>query len=208
MDAGSAPLDVEALVARMAGPLAILEPLEARHEAEMFAAAREPEIFTWWPIDPARSRESFARWSARWRAELAAREVIRFATLDARTGAVIGGTSYLNLFAADRGVEIGWTWLAPAAWGTGANADAKLLMLGRAFDAGAMRVALMTDERNARSRRAIEAIPAQFEGVLRDQRLLESGRRRSTAAYSVLDREWPEVRAALAARVARHAGAA
>lgn len=208
MGPGSAPLDVEALVARMAGPLAILEPLEARHEEEMFAAARAPEIFTWWPIDPARSRESFARWSARWRAELAAREVIRFATLDARTGAVIGGTSYLNLFAADRGVEIGWTWLAPAAWGTGANADAKLLMLGRAFDAGAMRVALMTDERNARSRRAIEAIPAQFEGVLRDQRLLESGRRRSTAAYSVLDREWPEVRAALAARVARHAGAA
>lgn len=209
MDSGGSPaLDVERLVLPMQGRLARLEPLAAGHEDALYAAARHREIWEWFPLDPAPDRDAFAGWSAQWREELERREVIRFATLDARTGAAIGSTSYLNLEPGNCGVEIGWTWLAPTAWDTGINADAKLLMLRQAFAAGAIRVALMTDERNARSRRAIAAIPAQFEGVLRDHRILASGRRRSSAVYSVLEAEWPDVEAALERRVARHAGPA
>lgn len=205
---GSPALDVERLVRPMQGRLARLEPLAVRHEDALYAAARHREIWEWFPLDPAPDRDAFAGWSAQWREELERREVVRFATLDARSGTAIGSTSYLNLEPRNCGVEIGWTWLAPAAWETGINADAKLLMLRQAFAAGAIRVALMTDEHNARSRRAIAAIPAQFEGVLRDHRILASGRRRSSAVYSVLEAEWPGVEAALERRVARHAGPA
>jgi N-acetyltransferase len=205
--AGDAPaLDLERLAAPMRGRLAALEPLAATHEDALYDAARFREIWDWFPMDPAADRDAFARWSAQWREELARREIIRFATLDARTGAVLGSTSYLHIEPENRGVEIGWTWLTPAAWDTGVNADAKLQMLKQAFAAGAIRVAFLTDARNERSRRALAAIPAQFEGILRDHRIIAGdGRRRSSAVFSVLDSEWPAVEAALEQRVARRA---
>jgi len=127
---------------------------------------------------------------------------VRFATLDARTGSPIGSTSYCTLRPDHFGLEIGWTWLTPSAWGTGVNAEAKLLQLRHAFDAlGCQRVEFETDERNQRSRRALEALPATLEGVLRSHKRLDDGRRRSSAIYSILDIEWPDVRANLERRV-------
>ena len=126
-----------------------------------------------------------------------------FATLDARTGVPIGSTSFMTLRPEHAGLEIGWTWLNPAAWRSGANAEAKLLLLRHAFEAlGCQRVEFSTNELNERARRALEALPAQFEGVKRDDRLLHDGNRRSSAIYSILDREWPDVAANLGARVA------
>ena len=126
-----------------------------------------------------------------------------FATLETRTGRAIGSTSYLTLRPEHAGLEIGWTWLNPAAWRGGANVEAKLLMLGHAFEAlGCQRVEFSTHERNERSRRALEALPAQFEGIRRDDRRLADGHRRSSAIYSILDREWPGVAAHLASRIA------
>ena len=117
---------------------------------------------------------------------------------------MLGSTRYLALRPEHRSLEIGWTWLTPEAWGTGANIEAKLLMLGDAFERlGCLRVELKTDARNERSRGAMAALPAQFEGVHRKQMLVRDGLRRDSAWYSVIDDEWPEVRANLLRRLGR-----
>jgi len=102
---------------------------------------------------------------------------LHFVTLDATTGRAIGSTSYCTPRPDHGGLEIGWTWLTPSAWRTGANAEAKLLQLTHAFERlGCHRVEFHTDERNERSRRALMALPAHFEGVLRDWKVLPTGR--------------------------------
>jgi RimJ/RimL family protein N-acetyltransferase len=99
-------------------------------------------------------------------------------------------------------VEIGWTWLTAEAQRSGVNTDAKLAMLTHAFEVWrVLRVSLMTDSRNARSRGAIERLGARLDGVLRAARVANDGAVRDTAAYSILAAEWPGVKAGLAARL-------
>ncbi len=125
-----------------------------------------------------------------------------FATLSAG-GDPLGSSSYLAPRPIHDGVEVGWTWLTPAAWRTGANVEAKLLMLGFAFDGlGCMRVELKTDARNERSRGAMEALPAKFEGIFRKHMLMPVTGVRDSAYFSVVDDEWPSVRQNLEARLA------
>jgi N-acetyltransferase len=190
------------LTPRLAGEIVVLEPLAEEHFGALAEAARPPEIWTWWTVAMA-GEAAFRRWfddALRSRAEGTRAP---FATLDARSARPIGATSYLTLRPEHAGLEIGWTWLNPAAWRSGANAEAKLLLLRHAFEAlGCQRVEFSTNERNERARRALEALPAQFEGVKRDDRLLHDGTRRSSAIYSILDREWPAVAANLDGRVA------
>ncbi len=120
---------------------------------------------------------------------------------------LIGSSRYLNVRRPDRVVEVGWTWLTPSAWRTGANVEAKLLMLGHAFETlGCVRVEFKTDSRNERSRAAIAALPAQFEGVMRNHMIVPDVGRRDSAYYSVIDAEWPQVRANLERRLARRVG--
>src|SRR6266568_3019155 len=108
------------------------------------------------------------------------------------------------LRAEHRGVEIGNTWLARSAWSSGANVEAKLLMLELAFErAGAMRVEFKTDARNVESRRALEALPATFEGIFRKHMLIHAGFRDS-AYYAITDDDWPKVKANLEHRLAAH----
>ena len=100
-------------------------------------------------------------------------------------------------------VEIGWTWLHPSAWGTGVNVEAKLLMLRQAFETwGVRRVELKTDAQNERSRGAMEAMGAVFEGIHRKHMLVRAGENRDSAWYSIVDDDWPRVRVGLAARLA------
>ena len=116
----------------------------------------------------------------------------------------MGSTRYLNLRPEHRGLEIGWTWISPSAWSTGANVEAKLLMLEHAFERlGCMRVEFQTNARNERSRNALEALPARFEGVFRKHKIVRGGEIRDTAYYSIVDDEWPEVEANLRRRLAR-----
>ena len=123
-----------------------------------------------------------------------------FATLV--DGKALGATSYLNVRPEDRVLEIGHTWLNPAAWGTGANVEAKLLLMRHAFeDAGYLRVEFKTDACNERSRAALVALPAQLEGVFRKHMLVRGGERRDSAWYAVLDEEWPAVKANLVRRL-------
>ena len=117
-------------------------------------------------------------------------------------GDLVGHTSYLNVRPDDRVLEIGNTWVVPGTWGTGANTEAKLLLMTHAFeDEGYLRVEFKTDARNERSRAALAALPAQFEGVFRKHMLVRDGERRDSAWYAVIDDDWPEVKANLRQRL-------
>jgi RimJ/RimL family protein N-acetyltransferase len=190
------------LTTRLEGQLVVLEPLQARHEEGLFAAAQHPEIWTWLaPVGE--SREYFSAWFATSLAEQEAGREGVFATIDRASGEPIGSTRYLNLRQEHRGLEIGWTWLEPSMWRTGANVEAKLLMLEHAFGAlGCMRVELKTDARNERSRGAMAALGAQFEGIFRKHMVMAGIGVRDSAYYSVTDEDWPAVRANLERRLA------
>ena len=186
-----------------------LEPLAPEHEEPLLAAARPPEIWTWLQAPPPSS--SPAAWAAFFAdalAQAAAGAQAPFATVDARTGAALGSTRFLTLRPENRGLEIGWTWLTPSAWHTGANIEAKLLQLTHAFEKlGCQRVELKTHEHNVRSRSAMERMGATFEGVLRKYQVtpgIGPGWRNS-AFYSVIDDEWPAVKAGLEVRLRRYA---
>jgi RimJ/RimL family protein N-acetyltransferase len=119
-------------------------------------------------------------------------------------GELVGHTSFLNDRPGDRVVEIGNTWLVPAAWSTGANAEAKMLLMQHAFeDEGYHRVEFKTDANNERSRAALAALPAEFEGVFRKHMLVRGGERRDSAWYAVIDDDWPAVKANLQRRLGR-----
>ena len=195
----------DGLAARLAGEIVVLEPLAAEHEEGLYEAARDGD-WTWMFVDAGRSREAFARY---FEAALAGAEVgveVPFVTLDASTGEPIGSTRFLTLRPEHRGLEIGWTWLRRSRWQSGANVEAKLLQLTHAFERhGCMRVEFKTDARNERSRRALEALPAQFEGVFRKHMLVgdDRGRLRDSAYYAIVDDDWPAAKANLLRRLGR-----
>jgi RimJ/RimL family protein N-acetyltransferase len=184
------------------GKLARLEPLDERHVPELLSAAADPTTWTWMPMR-LDDETAMRTWLAdALRARDAGTE-LPFATLEATTGRVVGSTRYMAIVPAHRRLEIGWTWLAPTAWGSGINVEAKLLLLTHAFDTlGAMRVELKTDARNERSRAAILALGAEFEGIFRKHMRMPAGRIRDSAWYAITDDDWPDVRARLTARLA------
>jgi RimJ/RimL family protein N-acetyltransferase len=184
----------------LVGDLVRLEPLSHDHFDGLWHASRDPQIWTWLSIpQPGTEAELQA-----WLDEAIGGPYFAFATVLTSSGEVAGSTRFLNARPHDRSVEIGWTWLAPAAWGTGANVEAKLLMLEHAFDRwNCRRVELKTDAANDRSRGAMEAFGAVFEGIHRKHMLVRGGENRDSAWYSVLDDEWPAVRAGLLRRLGR-----
>jgi N-acetyltransferase len=190
------------LVSVLEGKVVRLEPLATLHERGLFEAAEEARIWRWMPHDAGGSRETFHEWFEDALARSEAGVEAAFATLDARTGEPVGSTRFLALRPEHRGLEIGWTWLAPSRWGTGANVEAKLLMLEHAFERlGCLRVEFKTDSRNDRSRGALAALPARLEGVFRKHMLVRGGERRDSAYYSIVDDEWPEVQGNLRRRL-------
>jgi RimJ/RimL family protein N-acetyltransferase len=171
---------------------------------DLWRVGQDPRIWEWFQVAP-NDEASFRSYYAKQLAGAQSRALVPFATLDAATGEPIGGTAYTTLRPEHRGVEIGYTWLSPAEWGTGANAEAKFLLLEHAFEeVGCMRVEFKTEARNERARRALEALPAEFEGVFRKHLVRPYGIRDS-ACYSIVDEEWPAVRANLERRLASRA---
>jgi N-acetyltransferase len=192
----------DGLTRRLEGEIVVLEPLEARHGEALWRASQHSEIWTW-TTPVGKSREFFDQWLQASLAETKTGSECVFATIDHASGEVIGSTRFLTLRPEHRGLEIGATWLIPAAWRTGANTEAKLLMLEHAFERlGCMRVEFKTDSRNERSRAALAALPAQFEGIFRRHMLTANVGVRDSAYYSVTDEDWPEVRARLERRLA------
>ncbi len=190
------------------GKIVRLEPIQVAHREELEAASRDPETWTWIDRRIPGDRIAFERWfDARLAASKEGRELC-FVTHRSGTGEPIGSSSYLNMRPAHDGLEIGWTWLHPSAWRTGANLEAKLLMLEHTFEElGCTRVEFKTDARNERSRAALAGLPAVFEGVFRKHMLVPPVGLRDSAYYSIVDDEWPEVKENLAARLTRHAEA-
>jgi RimJ/RimL family protein N-acetyltransferase len=176
------------------GRLVRLEPLAEDHRQRLKEAADDPSLFRYmaWP-------STFDEW---FDDALATAGEVPFAVCV--DGEPVGSTRFLNVAHEHRRVEIGWTWLQRSQWGTGANVEAKLLLLEHAFDrCGMQRVEFKTDVRNQRTRGALLALGAEFEGIARKHMMLASGTRDS-AWYAITDDDWPSVRARLEARLATH----
>jgi RimJ/RimL family protein N-acetyltransferase len=195
------------------GALVRLEPLEHRHTADLAKAAEEDRAsyaFTWVP----RAHEVGGYLDAQL-ARAAAGRLAPYAQVSLATGRAVGATAYWDPrhWRTDDqldAIEIGFTWLARSAQGTGVNAEAKLLLFRHAFEEWQVsRVDLKTDARNSRSRAAIQSVGARLEGVLRNWSRSwapgEEGRLRDSAMYSITAAEWPERRPLLEARVRKSA---
>jgi N-acetyltransferase len=169
-----------------------LEPIEPRHEEALWEIAQDPRVWTLMKVRGHESRELFRQWF----------ESIDLGFAHYFDGELVGHTSYLNVHPDDRVVEIGNTWLTPSAWGTGANTEAKYLLLKHAFeDEGFLRVEFKTDATNARARAALAGLGAEFEGVFRKHMLVRGGERRDSAWYAVIDDDWPFVKIGLRERL-------
>jgi len=193
---------VENLTTRLEGSIVVLEPFGEEHVEEMWEAAQAPEIWTW--LADLNKRERFDLWIELAREAAQSGREGPFATRDIRSGRIVGSSRYLNVRPADRVVEIGWTWLNPSAWRNGANVEAKLMMMRHAFETlDCVRVEFKTDARNERSRAALAALPARFEGILRNHMTVPDVGLRDSAYFSVIDSEWPAVKDNLERRLAR-----
>ena len=193
----------------LSGRLVRLEPLAPGHlDGLVAAAAADPTESFPFTVVP-RTPEAMARWLGEALALAAAGQALPFATISALDGRVLGSTRFANL---ERwswpapppdprpldAVEIGWTWLARAAQRSGANTEAKLLLLRHAFTVlRVRRLTLKTDARNARSRAAIARLGASLDGLLRAHLPASDGGPRDSAVFSILEAEWPVVEARL-----------
>jgi N-acetyltransferase len=180
-----------------------LEPLGPRHRDDLVAAAAEDSaIFRYMGTNI--PTHGWDAWLAEALDGVDAGRYVAWATIERASGRAVGSTRFGDISPADGRVEIGWTWIAPSWQRTPVNTEAKLLQLGYAFDTlGATRVALKTDARNLQSQAAIERIGGVREGVLRRHLRVADGFIRDTVYYSILDDEWPAVKARLTERLAR-----
>jgi RimJ/RimL family protein N-acetyltransferase len=184
------------------GRLVRVEPLSAEHETGLIEAAGDPEMFTWMPVDMASSRDALHEWLMSTLAAAREGSAVPFAIVGADSGRVLGSTRFLELRFEHLRAEIGWTWLTRSAWSTGVNVETKLLLLEHAFErVGLRRVEFKTDARNERSRGALLALGSTFEGILRKHMVVRNGGARDSAYYSVIDDEWPAVKAHLHQRL-------
>ena len=173
-----------------------LEPLAREHIPEIAEAAADGELGSLW-FTSSPKPEAVEQWVD---ARLASQQPDEGLTFVVRNldGVLIGSSSYLNVDAANRRLEIGYTWYVSSARRSGVNSETKLLMLGHAFDElGCVAVEFRTHFFNFTSRAAIERLGAKLDGVLRSRQVLPDGSRRDTVVYSILDIEWPAVRANL-----------
>lgn len=182
-----------------------LEPMTAGHLDALTEAGAFEELWKW-TIARATTRESMESYMNAALADASRDVSLPFVTMDKATGRVIGSTRFGNIDHENRRVEIGWTWITPAFQRTHVNSEAKYLMLSHAFDVwNCVRVELKTDALNGKSRTAMLRIGAREEGTLRKHMLTQGGRFRDSVYYSILDTEWPEVRARLESFIA-HGG--
>ena len=180
-----------------------LEPMMAEHLDGLIKAGAFEELWKW-TRTYAHTPESMKEYVDEALSEAAKGAALPFVTIDKESGTVTGSTRFANFDAANRHVEIGWTWITPAFQRTYVNSEAKFLMLRHAFEAWkCARVELKTDVLNMKSRNAMLRMGATEEGALRKHVLAYNSRWRDTIYYSVLDTEWPEVKARLAGFIER-----
>ena len=180
------------------GRIVRLEPLQLHHAHDLYHAGQDQRIWAYMPLNPSGSLDATTMWIERTLHEQQTGAILPFAIVESATGRAVGSTRYLDIRLLDRGLEIGWTWLTPTVQRTGVNTECKYLLLRHAFESLHMiRVQLKTDSRNLKSQQAIERIGGKREGILRNHMILPNGYIRHSVYYSILDSEWPDVKAAL-----------
>jgi RimJ/RimL family protein N-acetyltransferase len=185
----------ERIAERLEGRIVVLAPLTREHSVGLLRAAKDERIWRYMVTTDVEA------WIAAAYAEHAAGTRVQFVIH--RDDVVVGSSTYLSLAPEHLRLEIGNTWMNPSTWGTGANTEAKYLLLRHAFETlGCRRVEFKTDANNARARAALAAIPSEFEGIHRKHMLVRGGERRDSAWYAVIDDDWPAVKAALEQRLA------
>ena len=186
----------------LAGRHVRLEPAADHHLPDLLEAAQDDQVWSWLPWRRPTTAAELADILAGER-----RIALPFAQVEQATGRAVGITTYRDIDDRHRTLEVGGTWLGRPWWRSAINTEAKLLILGHAFEVlGANRVAIKTDIRNERSQAAIERLGAKREGVLRHQYIRPDGSLRDTVLYSVIPEEWPAVRAFLHQRLAANTG--
>jgi len=196
----SVRLDTWPAEVTLTGNHARLEPLGQAHSADLSDAAQELGQL-WYTMIP--TPEGVPTEIARRCALQEAGSMLPFAIMDLALGKAIGMTTYMNIDAVNARVEIGSTWLATSVQRGPINTECKLLLLGHAFEVlGCIAVEFRTHFMNLQSRRAIERLGAKQDGVLRNHMKMANGTLRDTAVYSILNSEWPAVRANLQGRLA------
>ena len=187
-----------------------LEPLDRAHYPELFTAIAHPEVFAGGygggPAGLPTTQAEFDTFADGY-FTTGVRNTYVIRLVGGEHDGLLVGTSTLGDFdEPGEAAHLGWTAYDPRVWGTAVNAETKLLLLGLAFDAGFGRVKIQADERNERSRTAILRLGATFEGLIRRDKQRADGTWRTTALFSVLAEEWPEVRSGLEERLARNPG--
>jgi RimJ/RimL family protein N-acetyltransferase len=178
-----------------------LEPLSESHHEPLCDVGLDPELWKLIPIQVL-DRDQMMRYIRNVLSDQEKGTSIPFATVDRASGQVVGATRFMNIDVANKRVEIGSTWIGRPWQRTAINTEAKYLMMRYAFESLACnRVELKTDALNTQSRNAILRIGAKEEGILRHQMVTWSGRLRDTVYFSVIAPEWPDVKAALEAKI-------
>jgi RimJ/RimL family protein N-acetyltransferase len=182
-----------------------LEPLSLEHHAALCEVGLDAELWRWSTTD-VRSPEDLRRYLQKALKEQREGHALPFVTIERAGWKAVGSTRFGSIEPLHRRVEIGWTWIGRAWQRTAVNTEAKYLMLRHAFDVwGALRVEFKTNAMNYRSRTAITRLGAKEEGTLRKHMISERGVPRDTVYFSILDTEWPEVRAGLEEKLRRDA---
>jgi RimJ/RimL family protein N-acetyltransferase len=180
-----------------------LLPLRAEHAQALLDAAADGELWNL-KVTVVPGPDTVAGYIAKAEKGLEEGSVLPFAILDRRAGRIVGSTRFWKVDHANRKLEIGHTWLALSAQRTPINTEAKLLLLTYAFeDLDCVRVQFTTDELNEKSRAAILRLGAVQEGIVRHERIMPDGRKRNSVRFSIIDSEWPEVKARLLERLGR-----
>lgn len=180
----------------LSGPHARLEPLSLAHHDALCAATRDGELWRLW-YTSVPSPEGMRAEIERRLALQAAGSMLPFTVFDVG-GRVVGMSTYMNVDAVHKRVEIGSTWYAASTQRSALNTQCKRLLLGHAFDAlDCIAVEFRTHRLNTQSRRAIERLGAQLDGILRAHQVSPNGTLRDTAVYSITAAEWPTVKAHL-----------
>lgn len=181
----------------LVGRYVCMQPLALDHLDALCALGLEEELWRWTTIT-IQTREQMRAYIATALREQAEGKSLPFATTEKGTGRIVGSTRFGNIDAANRRVEIGWTWVGKAWQRTAVNTEAKLLMLQHAFEVWkCLRVEFKTDSRNACSRAALLRLGAKEEGTFRNHMITDAGRVRHSVYYSIIDSEWPEVKTRL-----------
>jgi RimJ/RimL family protein N-acetyltransferase len=203
MGSVASPLNIVTPIT-LEGAVVRLEHIRREHAEIFWEVAKDAlgDIFQWIPYRM-KTREDFEHVLEKAFEEQEGGQSVVFATVEQKSGRVIGSTRFMNIDRTNRRVEIGSTWIAPAWQRTAVNTEAKYLMLRHAFEVWeCFRVELKTDALNLKSRNAILRIGAKEEGTLRRHVLTWTGRVRDSVYFSILDSEWPEVKAKLEAKLA------